>query len=139
MKRLSKPVKNHLEKSRNAVITAVENYNRPGRYFRTPTFVVLMVIGWTALFHAIFYQRKIKPWHVKSGEGRAKRYLRVDGQPKYWELSECIKEYYGPEHSPERKNLEFMLRLRNKIEHREHSELDPALYGECQSMLMNYE
>ena len=32
-----------------------------------------------------------------------------------------------------------MVRLRNKIEHRDHPELDPALYGECQAMLMNFE
>ena len=37
------------------------------------------------------------------------------------------------------KNLEFIICLRNKIEHRNFPELDPALYGECQSMLMNFE
>ena len=36
-------------------------------------------------------------------------------------------------------NLEFFLGLRNKIEHRYYPELDPALYGECQAMLMNFE
>ena len=50
-----------------------------------------------------------------------------------------MKEYFGSEHSPSRKNIEFFLGLRNKIEHRYHPELDPALYGECQAMLINFE
>ena len=32
-----------------------------------------------------------------------------------------------------------LVALRNKIEHRDHPELDPALYGECQATLMNFE
>ena len=50
-----------------------------------------------------------------------------------------MKEYFGDQHPPSRKNIEFFLGLRNKIEHRYHPELDPALYGECQAMLMNFE
>ncbi len=50
-----------------------------------------------------------------------------------------MKEYFGNENPPSRKNIEFFLGLRNKIEHRYHPELDPALYGECQAMLMNFE
>ena len=50
-----------------------------------------------------------------------------------------MKEYWGNQHPASRKNIEFFLGLRNKIEHRFHPELDPALYGECQAMLMNFE
>ncbi len=50
-----------------------------------------------------------------------------------------MREYWGSENPPERVNLQFMMKLRNKIEHRNHPELDPGLYGECQAMLMNFE
>ena len=139
MPRLSKAVSDHLEKARASTLSAVENYNKPGIGFRTRSYVILMVIAWTALFHAIFYQRKRKPWYVATGTGRGTRYVKVEGEPKHWELGECIKQYYGDQNPPERKNLEFMSSLRNKIEHRNYPELDPALYGECQSMLMNFE
>lgn len=139
MPRLPRVVQQHLEKARSSAIAAVENYNKPGVVFRTRTYTILMIIAWTALFHAIFYRKKVKPWYVKSGMGRAVRYEKVDGEPRHWELAECLRHYYGPDNPPERKNLEFMLRLRNKIEHRDHSELDPALYGECQALLMNFE
>lgn len=139
MRRLSKQVKQHLEKARSSALSAVENYNKPGIAFRTRTYTILMVLAWTALFHSIFYRRRIKPWYVEQGVGRAIRYKKIEGDPKHWELGECIRHHYGDQNPPERKNLEFMIRLRNKIEHRDQPELDPALYGECQAMLMNFE
>ena len=56
-----------------------------------------------------------------------------------WDLAECVRRYYLGNNPPQRANLEFMIRLRNKIEHRDHPELDPTLYGEYQAMLMNFE
>lgn len=139
MPRLAKAVRQHLEKAKSSALAAVEFYNKPGVSFRTRTYTVLMNIAWTALFHAIFYDRKQKPWYVRSGKGRGKRYMKVDGEPKHWDLSKCVSEFYGGENPPERANLEFMIGLRNKIEHREYPELDPVLYGECQAMLLNFE
>ena len=98
-----------------------------------------MTVAWTSCFHAVFYGKGIKPWYIKSGIGKGTRYERVDGDPKHWELSKCVNEYWGGQHPPARKNIEFFLGLRNKIEHRYYPEIDPALYGECQAMLMNFE
>ena len=139
MPRRSRRVQQHLLKAREAALAAVDNYNRLGTSFRTRTFVLLMTVAWTSFFHAFFYNRKVKPWYVKSGRGKGTRYDRVDGDPKHWELSTCVKEYWDSQHPASRKNIEFFLGLRNKIEHRYHPELDPALYGECQAMLMNFE
>jgi len=60
-------------------------------------------------------------------------------EPKHWDLTECLKQYFGDRQPPERKNLEFLIGLRNKIEHRHLPELDPILYGECQAALLNLE
>jgi hypothetical protein len=98
-----------------------------------------MSIAWTALFHAIFYKRKQKPWYVDSGSGRGKRYVKIEGEPKHWDLNECIRQYYGKENPPERENLRFLVGLRNKIEHRHLPALDAPLYGECQATLLNFE
>ena len=139
MSRQSRLVQQHLLKGRDAALAAVDNYNRPGTSFRTRTFVLLMVVAWTSRFHAVFYAKKVKPWYVKSGSGKGTRYDRVDGDPRHWELAKCVQEYWGSQNPPSRKNIEFFLGLRNKIEHRHYPELDPALYGECQAMLMNFE
>lgn len=132
---LPQTVKENLEKCQLATLAAVEAYNRPGRSFRTAQFLVMIVIAWTALFHAIYFRRNEKPWYkLRNG-----RFERIDGDPKHWDLSECVKRFYAATTPPERKNLEFLIGLRNKIEHRHLPELDPSLYGECQASLLNLE
>jgi hypothetical protein len=128
-------VKENVDKCQMAALAAVEVYNRPGRRFRTAQYLVMIVIAWTALFHALFYKAKIKPWYKKPNG----RFVRIDGDPKHWDLHECLRQHYGPENPPERRNLDFLLGLRNKIEHRHLPELDPSLYGECQAALLNLE
>jgi hypothetical protein len=95
----------------------------------------MIVIAWTAFFHAVFFRRKIKPWY-KSQNGR---FVKIDGEPKHWDLSECLAKYFGSDNPPVRRNLEFLIELRNKIEHRHLPQLDPSLYGECQAALLNLE
>ena len=70
---------------------------------------------------------------------KAVRYIKVDGDPKHWDLATCLAEYFGGNNPPERANLAFLLGLRNKIEHRHLPHLDASLYGECQAALMNLE
>ena len=94
-------------------IAAVDAYNRPGPRFRTAQFVILIIIAWTAAFHAIFCRRHRRPWFRRAGVGV--RYVRVDGEPKHWDLfSECLKQYFGDRNPAERKNLEFLVGLRNR-------------------------
>ena len=139
--KLSQLTKSNLKKCQSAAISAVDSYNRPGPRFRTAIFVVLIVMAWQAFFHAYYYKRKRKPWYQsrKSKHKKGVRYEKIDGEPKHWDLSKCMTEYFGDRQPPERKNLEFLLGLRNKIEHRNLPPLDPILYGECQAALMNLE
>jgi Protein of unknown function (DUF3644) len=127
----------NLSKAREAALLAVETYNRPGASFRSAGFLVLMVIAWTALFHAIFAKRKVKAYYRQKRNPR--RFERVDGDLKYWELSECLQQYFVDQNPPVRKNLEFVVKLRNKIEHRFLPALDIDIFGECQASLNNFE
>ena len=136
MRRLPLEVKTLLTKAREAAILAVETYNRPTATFRTGAFVVLMVVAWTSLFHATFIRQRKKPFHRKKN---SRRFEKVDGDYKAWELAECVRQYYGTDNPPERNNLLFFIGLRNKIEHRTLPQLDPEIFGECQSLLMNFE
>ena len=133
-----------LENSRDSVLTAVEIYNKPNTKFRIENYIVLMVIGWTKLFHAYFQATIGEKYFYKEKNGR---YKIVNGEKKAWELNECINKYRNTKHSPlpiseaVAANLKFFIELRNKIEHRfwSSSELDVLLFGECQSLLYNYE
>ena len=130
-------VKQCLEKSRDSALLAIETYNKPAIKFRSGGYIVLMVISWTSLFHAIFFRNKIKPFYrVKDSN----RFEKKDGDFCYWELKECIKQYFKADTTnPIRKNLEFFIPLRNKIEHKSIPEIDPDLFAECQALLLNYD
>jgi hypothetical protein len=127
----------HLDKACEAALLAVETYNRPATTFRSGGYIVLMCIAWTALFHATFFRKGVKPFYRDLKNPR--RYARVDGDYKAWELATCIQAYYGDEHTPQRENLRFFIPLRNKIEHRSMPQLDVHIFGECQALLLNFE
>jgi len=136
MRGLPRQVKSALEKARDSALLAVEIYNKPAVKFKSGGYISLMVIAWTALFHAIFFKRKLKPFYRKESG----RFLKVDGDFKYWELDECLRRYFlANTGNPVRKNLEFFLPLRNRIEHRSMPELDASIFGECQALLLNFD
>ena len=126
-----------LESSLNSALLAVEIYNKPRITFRCEAFISLMIIAWTRLFHAHFNNTIGNKYYYKKLNGR---YEIIDGEKKTWQLSTCIKEYSNLKSSV-LSNLEFFIKLRNKIEHRhiDRREVDTLIFGECQSFLFNYE
>ena len=138
-KRIPKRSKELLNKSIESCLLAVEVYNKPQTKFRSGGYIVLMTIAYTSLFHAIFEKYRIKYYHREKGSNK---YIVIDDEHKAWELSDCLKEYFkncGKEELPIRKNVEFFIPLRNKIEHRFMPELDDEIFGECQALLHNFE
>ncbi len=130
-------VKQCLEKSRDSALLAIETYNKPAIKFRSGGYIVLMVIAWTSLFHAIFYRNKTKPYRRKKG---STRFETKEGDYCYWSLDECLQEYFKSDtQNPIRKNLEFFIPLRNKIEHKSLPQIDPDLFAECQALLLNFD
>ncbi|HXR38516.1 MAG TPA: DUF3644 domain-containing protein, partial [Terracidiphilus sp.] len=98
MPRLKNEVAVHLEKARDSAFLAVETYNRPRTSFRSGGYIVLMCIAWTALFHAIFFKRGVKPFYRKR---RNRRHFEVvDGDKKAWELSQCLAACGATGHFP---------------------------------------
>ena len=136
--------KSILESSMDSALTAVEIYNKPRTAFRVETYITLMVIAWTKLFHAFFNKTIGDTYYHKGKNGR---FIKADGERKAWELSDCIKEFQKKVDAGKRlseavkENLSFIIKLRNKIEHRhiEKSELETLVFGECQALLFNYE
>ncbi len=122
-------------KATEAATLALDVYNRPATKFRTQGYSVLMVIAWTALLHAIFEKREMD-YLYRTTDGTP---AIADGEPKAWELSQSARAYFGDTQPAMTANLDFMIRLRNKIEHRFVPELDLHVAGECQAMLINFE
>jgi Protein of unknown function (DUF3644) len=125
-----------LRKARESALLAVEVYNKPRAPFRTWAYVVLMQIAWTALLLAHFERAGPKPYFRKKG---GRRFERVEGQPKRWDLSRCVERFWEGKATPVTENLNFFIKLRDRIEHRDVPELDVHIFGECQALLSNFE
>ena len=120
-------VRSLIEKAHNSALLAVEIYNKPLVPYRTEGFIVMMMIAWTALFHAIFQR---KGTSIKYKEGTKEDYL---------DLRKCIKKYEGALKKEIEANLTLLIEIRDQIVHRENPELDDSLFGFCQSCLLNLE
>jgi hypothetical protein len=127
-----------LESAIDAALLAVEVYNKPRTAFRSECFISMMIIAWTRLFHAYFNSSIGDKYYYK--KKNSNRYERIDGEKRAWELATCIPKY-GQISEPVRKNLEFFIKLRNKIEHRhiDKRQIDVLIFGECQALLYNFE
>lgn len=122
-------------KARESALLALDIYNRPATMFKSEGFVVMMIIAWTSLLHAFFHKKNIKYNYIDE-DGKDKI---IDGELKAWELTKCLKEYYKDDNNPIRRNVEFMIGLRNKIEHRYAPKIDSHIGGECQALLLNFD
>lgn len=114
-------------------------FNDPGRERALEGFIIHMHIAWTYAFQAKWL-RAGKNYHVMRSE-QPRRYKYINDERMSQSLEWFVKEQYG-EGSAVRANVEFFIKLRNKIEHR-HTGADEALRtvinGECHAMLVNYE
>ncbi len=124
-----------ITKAKGFALLAVSSYNNPFFELKTHAFIVNIVIAYTALFHAIFTKNSIDYFHKdKFGKN-----IVIDGDEKAWELKECCIEFWKSKLTPERANLEFLIGLRNKIEHRNLPHIDLIVAGYCQAALSNFE
>lgn len=134
-----KPDPNELfEKSKESVITGIQIYNNPSSKFRTESYLVHMVIAWNSLLQAIFIKKSLEIYE-KNGEGN---YITVGERKKTKSLDKLVSEYFSDHNDPRYVNLDFIIQLRNEVEHSLYVNLEESgvdLFGECQSLLLNYE
>jgi hypothetical protein len=74
-----------------------------------------MQIAWTYMLHAKFERDGVDYWYRDTKTGRR---LRIDGEFKTWELARCIRQLFPNQDHPVRRNVEFFIGFRNRIEHR---------------------
>ena len=129
--------KDLLEDSITNALLAVEIYNKPKLEGRIKSYIVHMNIAWTKAFHAYFHRIIWEKYYYKDQRGR---YQRIDGEKRTWELKTCMDKYKILNQGAYQNNL-FFIKLRNKIEHSYISctDLEIKIFGECQSLLFNYE
>lgn len=124
-----------LQASRREALLAVDLYNRATGERSLEAFVMHMHVAWLYLLHAKFLRDGID-YHYRKPNGQ---FIREDGEPKTWDLAKCVREAFEDSSSPVRANVEFFIKLRNKIEHRYEALLANVLAGKTQAHVLNYE
>lgn len=124
-----------LQASKNESLLAVDLYNRSAAERSLEGFVVHMHLAWLYLLHAAF-RRNGLDYRYRKPNGH---FERVDGEVKTWELRRCLAEAYPNQDDPVRCNLEFFIKIRNKIEHRWEEPLATIIAGKSQALVLNYE
>ncbi|WP_258222494.1 DUF3644 domain-containing protein [Microbacterium sp. HMWF026] len=119
---------------------AVRLYNDSGQSRAFEGFVVHMHLAWLYLLQARFARDGIDYRYRRPDDPR--RFVVVDGEHKRWELAKCVAERWTNADDPVRRNLEFFIALRNRVEHRHAStdrDLGLTVSGHAQAFLLNFE
>jgi len=124
-----------LIKAREAMIAAVHTFNGAGLKFRVELFIVTGIIAWTYLLHAWFKREGID-YLYKDDDGSVKK--TKQGADRYWELRKCLNFPRCPISKGTVTNLEFLLELRNEIEHRSTNRIDDAISAKLQACCLNF-
>ena len=128
-----------IAKSREAALSAIKIFNDPLINFKTETFIVLMVIAWTYLFHAYYRSKKVEYRYYSIGKNGKKIFDRTKHRAfKHWELERCLNDKNCPTDSDTTNNLRFLIGLRHEIEHQMTQSLDNFLSGRYQACAINY-
>ncbi|MEO7719054.1 MAG: DUF3644 domain-containing protein [Capsulimonas sp.] len=141
--RFSEHTERLIAKSRDAALAAVQAYNNPIATFRTETYIVLMVISFTAAFHAIFERDRVDYREYKL-DGSVRKVGVYDALIDASEGFIKFRDLYSSKYTrlnleAARQNLNWIMNARHVIEHRGSQDVDDLMGSECQSLLLNYE
>lgn len=129
-----------LRASIDEVTLAVRLYNDSGQSRAFEGFVVHMHLAWLYLLHARFVRDGVDYRYRRIDDPR--RFVLIDGEHKRWELAKCVAERWVDPDDPVRRNLEFFIALRNRVEHRHAAtdrDLGQTVSGHAQAFLLNFE
>lgn len=124
-----------VQKAAEAMKTAVGIFNNPQTCWKSEIYIVNAVIAWTYLLHALYLLKGVDYTWKKDGVA----ILTDDGRPKHWELSRCIAVKECPLDSLVKRNLEYLIAIRNEIEHRMSDNIDRYLEPKLQACALNFE
>lgn len=112
-------------------------HNRAGDERRLEAFIVHMALAWLKLLQA-FYDKDGRERDLYVRDGSRRRQRTAEGDWLMRSLQSLLNETY-PETSPIRRNVEFFLGLRHKIEHRNDRDVAAIVAGRVQAIVLNYE
>lgn len=125
-------------KSRESMLSAIQIYNNPLVTFKSESFIVLSMIAWTYLLHAYYRGANIEYRYFDQVGARKKFRRNYDRSIQYWELRKCLLSPDCPVEKNVVNNLNFLIGLRNQVEHCKANSLDSYLSARYQACALNF-
>lgn len=116
-----------IEKSKEAFLMAIENFNKPTIVYRTEIFAYLICNAWELMLKA----------HLIKTKGNNSIYYK-DKPDRTISLSNCIEKIFTNKKSPLRMNLEKIIELRDTSTHFITEEYEMVYIPLFQSCIFNY-
>lgn len=117
-----------------AIKTAVAVFNNPNFDWKCQSFSVNAVMAWMYLCHARLDDLGIG-YHYLNDDGSVKM---IDNRPKLWELSTCIKNQDLALPESVKKNLQYIILVRNMISHEGSESIQRFLESKFQACCINF-
>lgn len=124
-----------VQKAAEAMKTAVAIFNNPQMRWKAEIYIVNAVIAWTYLLHAYYMTKGVDYRYKKDSVVQ----FTDDGRPKHWELSRCLTVNECPLPAPIKLNLQYLIAIRNEIEHRMSDNIDRYIESKLQACALNFE
>lgn len=124
-----------VQKAADAMKTAVGIFNNPQVRWKAEIYIVNAVIAWTYLLHAFYMTKGVDYRYKKDGVLQQ----TDDGRPKHWELSRCLLVNECPLPTAAKLNLQYLIAVRNEIEHRMSDNIDRFIEPKLQACALNFE
>jgi len=126
-----------LQTAKREALLAVDLYNRPFAHRYLEAHIVHMHLAWLYLAQAIFSRDGVD-FRYRHADGR--HFKRApDGDILVWDLARSLAHVFPDANDPVRRNVEFFIQLRNKIEHRHAEVIEAVVAGKIQSNVLNFE
>ena len=120
------------------MLTAVQIFNNPQIEFKAELFIVTSVVAWTYLFHA-YYRKKGIEYRRFTQTGQRRKFLKTRwGAVWHWSLDECLESSDCPVEEIVKKNLRFLIGVRNEIEHQMTTRIDHQFSAKFQASAVNF-
>ena len=139
---MSRPARyrHSLSCAKEEALLACDLYNERRRARNLEAFLVHMGMAWNNLLQAIFIKDRVNVF-FKNARGRFER--TPEGDRKTLSTREMLRRVFPDDQHPVRKNVEFFVGLRDKVEHRLTAEqqrnLRDIVGGKSQAYLRNFE
>lgn len=128
-----------LDASKEEAVLAVKLFNDPTGERSLEAFVVHMHLAWLYLLQAEWTKAR-KDYRIPDPTHKG-WFKKIDGEHQTPSLEWFVKEKWDGG-SAIRANLEFFIKLRNKVEHRHsgsNDALSTVISGQCHALLLNFE